>query len=462
MKMTRMRQVSAVFVLFFLFLSSGPLTAGTGGMIRDAELEDGLSALARPLAIAAGFDDGIIVRIIIDPDYNAYVTGGRTIYIHSGLLLKARSAEEILGVIAHEIGHLAAGHVPLRAEAIQEAGLATALASLAAAAAVVAGSPDAAVGLALGGIDQGQRRYLKTSRRDESIADEWALRLLDEAQISSAGLADFMRRLAGQRALPETRQTSYYSSHPGAADRLSVFNDHSLRTRHEARSLSPQQLALMARLVLKLSAYVNLPEQTLQNPYEISWPRRHGDTALYQPGKSATDYQHAIATYRRGQLDLAAEQLARLTAAHSKDPYFLEFAGDIEMARAAPQRAADFYTRALAEKNEHPLISLSLGRALIAANTQQELLRAITVLEGVREKEPDWAFVMRQLAIAYGRTGQTDKADILLAEEALLHGDKGRATALARRVAGKDNADKNLKLRALDILFELDMPLSPQ
>ena len=97
--MTRIRQIRAYFVLFFLLLSSFSTPSLAGGMIRDSELEAGFEALSAPMAHAAGMQDGIIIRIIIDPSYNAFVAGGRTIYLHSGLLLKARSAEEILGVI---------------------------------------------------------------------------------------------------------------------------------------------------------------------------------------------------------------------------------------------------------------------------------------------------------------------------------------------------------------------------
>ena len=124
------------------------------------------------------FQKALKIRIIIDPAYNAFVVGGETVFIHSGLLLTARSAEEILGVIAHEIGHLAAGHAPLREEAVKDASLATALTAIAAAAVAASGSADAALGVAIGGSDRAKRRYLSLSRKDESVADEWALSLV--------------------------------------------------------------------------------------------------------------------------------------------------------------------------------------------------------------------------------------------------------------------------------------------
>ena len=460
--MTRIRQIRACFVLFFLTLPIFAPASLSAGMIRDSELEAGLEKLSNPMARAAGIEQGISIRIIINPSYNAFVAGGRTVYLHSGLLLKARSAEEILGVIAHEIGHLAAGHVPLRSEAVQEASLATALATVAAAAAAAAGSPDAALGLAIGGVDRGNRAYLKTSRRDESIADEWALQLLDKTGISSFGLADVMRRLSAQNALPESRQSEYYSTHPGASSRLATFNDHIRLEEHDPREISLEDMRLLQRLVIKLAAYVNSPRQTLQKPLQPSWPRSSADPATLAPDADIALYEKTIAQYRYGELAAARANIETLIARHPDDPWYLEFAGDIYLASAEAESAADFYQTALAIRAGDPLISLSLGRALISVNQPAQLADAVVALETSLESAPDWAFVKRQLAIAYGRLGKISHADILLAEEALINGDTPRAIALARRVLGREGVSQPLRSRATDILLSLDVPLIVQ
>ena len=457
--MTRIWQIRAYFVLFILTLSMGTPTSLMAGMIRDSELEAGFEKLSNPMAFAAGIEQGITIRIIIDPSYNAFVAGGRTVYLHSGLLLKARSAEEILGVIAHEIGHLAAGHVPLRSEAVQEANLATALATVAAAAAAAAGSPDAALGIAIGGVDTGKRAYLKTSRRDESIADEWALQLLDKTGISSFGLADVMRRLSAQNALPESRQSEYYSTHPGASSRLATFNDHLRLKEPGTREISAEDMRLLQRLVIKLAAYVNPPRQTLQKPLQPAWPRSRTDQASLAPNADVVLYEKTIAQYRYGELAASRENIQALLSRQPDDPWYLEFAGDIYLASADAETAAGFYQAALKKRADDPLISLSLGRALISINQPAQLAKAVAALETSLESEPDWAFVKRQLAIAYGRLGKKSNADILLAEEAMINGDKPRAIVLARRVLGREGVSPPLRSRATDILLSLDVPL---
>ena len=142
--------------LFLITIAQSALA----GLIRDTELETGLLSLAAPLMRAAGYaPDAISIRIIIDSNYNAFVAGEHVIYIHSGLLLNAQSAEEILGVIAHELGHLKAGHVPRRDEALRDAGTAGTLAAIAALALAAGGAPsDAAVGVMVGGTDQAKGR----------------------------------------------------------------------------------------------------------------------------------------------------------------------------------------------------------------------------------------------------------------------------------------------------------------
>ena len=257
----------AHFMVFLLFFQLDSVSVA--GLIRDTEVETIFQDAVQRMAEEAGFADGIKIRVIVDPSYNAFVIGGQTVYIHTGLLLSARSAEEILGVIAHEIGHLAAGHAPLRQEAVRDANLATALTAIASAAVAATGSAEAAVGVAIGGTDSAKRQYLSTSRKDESVADEWALRLLDKAGISSFGLTDFMRRQASERMLTQGRQSEYYTTHPGAKERLATFIEHTAQIPKD-RALSRTEHQLLARAVLKLAAFIH-SHRLPQNMQNSSW-----------------------------------------------------------------------------------------------------------------------------------------------------------------------------------------------
>ena len=440
------------FTLFFVFtfLISAGLSSAKAGLIRDSELEYGFTEIAREMAAEAGFPQGIEFRIVINPSYNAFVRGGNTVYLHSGLLLTAHSAEEIYGVIAHEIGHLAAGHVPLRSEVEKQASLANALTAIASAAAVATGSVDAALGVAIGGTDRSKRLYLQKSRADESVADEWAIRLLNSQNVTTAGLAGFMRRMAAQRALPETRQSEYYLSHPGAKQRLAAFSDNIVEHGHRLGDLPVSKQQLMGRLVAKLRAYVLSPARILKAPVEIDWP-------AYTPDETHIAYAKAIAHYRRGTLTEAEMLMQNLSATHRGDIWFAEFLGDVQFSLAQLQDAAKAYQHALQLAPDAALIKLSYARSLIASNDNTVLSQAIMLLEEAVEAEPKWAFLRRQLGVAYGRNRQLGHADLALAEEALLRGDTQNAALLARRSLSHSDSPADITARARDILFELNI-----
>ena len=312
----------ALISLFSITLVQSALA----GLIRDTELETGLLNLSAPLMRAAGYaPDAISIRIIIDSSYNAFVAGERVIYIHSGLLLNAQSAEEILGVIAHELGHLKAGHVPRRDEALRDAGTAGTLAAIAALALAAGGAPsDAAVGVMVGGADQAKRKMLRSFRYDEAVADELGLDYLDEAGITSAGLEQMMRRMAAERALPESRQSQYYQTHPDSAQRLAVYQDHARQDGNKSAPVSADDTNLMDRLVAKLRAYSEPAHSILRQTAKTD--------------SADAIYSHAIAQYRRGDLKAAIILMGQLCAAHPADPFYHEFCGDIllSMANAGP------------------------------------------------------------------------------------------------------------------------------
>jgi predicted Zn-dependent protease len=439
MNMTLMIRNYAVCLLVLLLFVSLP-SAVSAGMIRDTELESGLQKLMAPLVKAAGYPPGTIaVRIIIDPNYNAFVAGKQIIYVHSGLLLDAQSTEEIIGVLAHEIGHLKAGHVPRRDAAIAAANSANALAALAAIAVAGGGGGDAAAGVLIGGQDQATRKLLQTIRYDEAVADELGLSLLDKTGISASGLRDMMQRMAAQRALPESRQSRYYQTHPGAVERLGVYQDHVNRKDRETTPLAGDILTLAERLETKLRAYVEPPQSVLAQFTDETVPVHL--------------YARSIARYRRGELEAALAVIDRLIEKAPDDPFFHEFRGDVLLSMAKPSASALAYEKAISLRPDSPQILLNYGRSLVAGGRADDFTIAISALEKARNGEAKWAFAHRQLAIAYGRAGRLADADMTLAEEALLTGDTQQAIKMARRTLSYENLRNELQNRANDILF---------
>ena len=415
----------------------------TAGMIRDSEIEAGLESLVAPMAAAAGFAPGeVAVRIVIDPDYNAFVAGQRVIYVHSGLLAEAQDLREYLGVMAHELGHLKEGHVQRLDDALQQANSTATAATLAAIAlAAGAGSGDAAAGVLIGGNDTAVRGFLSSRRRNEAVADEIGMELLEATGTSAVGLRDLMARMARQRSIPESRKSIYYSTHPGANERLRTLQDHVNRSPHSEAELPPRAVAIYQRVTAKLQAWTEAPQRILARADEVA------------PNKLLARYMMAIGEFRRGDLNAALAHMDVLVTQFPEDAFFHEFRGDVLFGLARTDEAADAYERALGHLPGSMLVKLSLGRALIAGGSTAELTRAAQVLREARDTEPQWAFLHRQYGIALGKLGRISEADLALADEAILLGDRQRAAQLAKRVLARDGLDQVVQSRASDILF---------
>ena len=417
-------------------------TIASASMIRDTEIEAGLTVMLAPLEQAAGYAPGSIdMRVILNQEYNAFVAGKRMIFMHSGLLIEASSELEVIGVMAHELGHIKEGHVQRNDDELKQASGAAALATAAAIAVAAGGQGGAAAGVLIGGNDQAARGYLASRRRAESIADEISLRLLEDTGMSAVGLRDLMQRMARQRSIPESRQSTYYSTHPGAADRLQTFQDHLNRSPHSDTPAPDAVTKLFERIRAKIIAWTESPQ------------RVHAIADDIAPDGSIATYMKAIADFRRGDLNDAADRLDELVARYPEDPFFHEFRGDVLFAMARPADAAEAYRFALALRPGSALIQINLGRALIAIGGPADLEEAVAALEAARGLEGDWAFVHRQYGIALGRSGRIAEADLALADEAILRGDGTRAARLARRVLKMETVDEVLRNRASDIVF---------
>lgn len=441
MLMRRYFMPTRIFIALLCLLLPSVATAN---VIRDTEIEQVLLRIAQPMARQSGIGaERIHIRIVINPSYNAFVIGDNTIYIHSGLILGAENLLEVAGVMAHEIGHIASGHVQRREEVINEAGRATILGALVAVALTATGAGAAAVGVLVGSADQAQRTVLARSRQDEGVADEWAIRLMQGQSFSLYPMAETMRRLGSQRLLPQSRQSEYYQTHPSAHERSAVFQDHI--NQHEPMPLpTPAWMPpAFERIKNKLQAWTHPPKTTIAN--------------LLGQDDTQAQFMRAIALMRLADTPSARDIMAVLVAESPDNPFFREFYGDILLALGEGVEAARQYEQTLdlldTEVNRGQIL-LSLGRAYVASGDPALLPQAITALEEASQLEPKWAFAKRQLGISYGKAGRKADADLTLAEEALIMGNTDLAERLAKRVETHADATAIHKQLAADILIQ--------
>ena len=436
--------LKALMLAGLLLINGGSFNSNLAqaGVIRDTEIEDALLKIMRPMAEDAGLNpDQMRVRVVIDNNYNAFVAADNMIYMHSGLITEAESIVEVAGVLAHEIGHIASGHIPRRNEIMQSANLNSLLSAFAAIALSASGNPDAAVGVIAGGTDRSRRLILAQSRQDEGVADEWAIKLMEAQNLSLQPMADAMRKIGAQRSLPESRQSDYYLTHPASHERSAVFQDHV--NQHEDHEMTTPGWMILAhqRMKTKLEGWTLPPKTVLSTTF--------GDYS-----EEAT-YKRAIAFYRLSDYTAAIDAMTDLTAEHPNDPYYWEFFGDVYRTNGDADAAIDAYEKSIALIGSDlnlGQINLSLGRALMMKGDALSMMKAVKILEKAHQDEPQWAFVKRQLGIAYGKSGQYAAADLILAEEALILGNIDLAVRLAKRVSSHDDASAIQNQLAADII----------
>ena len=404
----------AVALAFFGLAAALPAraqqTAPRISLIRDAEIETIIRAYAAPVFAAAGLSAGSIrVHLVSDSAINAFVAGGLNLFMNTGLLLRAENANQVIGVIAHEAGHLAGGHLARTREAMRNATIEGMIAmALGMAAAVAGGRPEGAGAAMLGGIQLAERSFLAYSREMESSADQAALTFLERAHISSRGLQEFLTSLFDQELISVGRQDPYLRSHPITRERVDHVRTFLLTSRYADVPIAARFAEMHQRMRAKLLGFID-PDRALQ---------QYGESDRSIPAR----YARAIAFYRKAQTDRAIALMDGLIRERPNDPYFQEMKAQILLEAGRAADSLPFYQRAVQLLPDEPLLRTELGAAQIQTGRADQIRAAIATLERSRQLDNTYGETWRLLAIAYGRDGQIGMASLAQAElEAINH-----------------------------------------
>jgi predicted Zn-dependent protease len=382
-----------------------------GGLIRDSEIEHISRDWATPLFAAAGLVPGDVeIYLINDPAINAFVAGGQKVFLNTGLLLAAETPDQVMGVIAHETGHLSGGHLVRTQKALAKANLQTIMAVLLGAAAVAGGANgDAGAALVLGGQQVAQSGLLQYSRAQESAADQAAFELITRIGQNPQGLVEFLQIIARQEGLQEDRRDPYVRSHPLFPDRIAA-----LRARIDLATPGPVLPPLVTeatfgRMQAKLAGFLEDPDRVLRR-----YPK--------SDHRVSARYARAVAYHRAGRLDDSLLEITVLLENDPNDPYFHELLGQILMERGRVVDSLIPYARAVALAPNEPLLRLGLASAQIASENPALMTDAILQLQFVTNAEPKNVEAWRQLAITYGRSGDLGNSALASAEQYLALG----------------------------------------
>ena len=413
--------ITAFLAVVITFFSSQRASAAPTSFVRDTELENTIRGYATPIFLAAGLDPAVVrIYLVNDKQINAFVAGGQNLFINTGLLMQSEDAGQVIGIIAHEAGHIAGGHLVRVHDALARGTAESILAMVLGAAAMAAGAPQVGAAVMSGGQNVALRNFLQYTRTQEGSADAAAMRYLDATHQSARGLLSFFEFLSGQEALVSENQDPYLRTHPLTQDRIEALSTFVAKSPYSDTPVKPEFQQQHRRMLAKLHAFLDDPVITRRR-----YPTN--DQSL------EARYAEAIVQHRTAHLDKALAAVDGLIAEHPTDPYFQELKGQILFESGRPNEALQPYRKAVELLPDAPLLRVDLARVEMAINDRELLEPAIANLRASLRQERNRPFVWRQLAIALGRNGQMGESSLALAEEAMLL-DK---TAEAKFHAGK-------------------------
>jgi predicted Zn-dependent protease len=399
-------------------------------VLRDTESEQLLRDYTRPILRAAGLEkQNIHVVIINDRAFNAFVADGRRIFVNYGALMQSETPNQIIGVLAHETGHLAGGHLAKMHEQLARAQTQMIIAMLLGAGAMVAGSRsgNSDNGLANAGaaaISAPQeiirRSLLSYQRQQEENADRAAIKFLDATGQSAKGMYETFKRFTNDSLFAAHGADPYVQSHPMPADRVAALEQLARTSPNWDKKDDPALQMRHDMMRAKISAFMER-QDTVYRRYPLS------DTSM--PAR----YAHAISTYLHGDPHSALAQIDGLIQAQPANPYFYELRGQALLEGGKPAEAIAPLRKAVQLSNHAPLIEMLLGQALVGTDNGAYTAEAIAILRAAVARETEAPLGFTQLAMAYAKKGDLAEADLASAQAAYLRGDNKTARDLASR-----------------------------
>lgn len=444
----------------FLCLSIGTIgpwttiaQAQSGGQLslfRDAEIEDTIRLYTTPLFEAANLNpDSIEIHLVDQPVLNAFVANGRHMFLFSGLLMESEDPNLVIGVIAHETGHLEAGHLARVRGVYENASAGVLLSTILGLAVALAGSPGAGVAVAVIGGEASARSAIHYTRSQESGADQAGMRLLEETGQSAEGLRDLMETLAdSELLLSANSEIPYFLTHPLSSDRVQTLNAHIERSAYSGQPTDPELVDRQKRMVAKLYGFLRLPRVTY-----LRYPDRDAD--IY------SRYAWAIAKYIERDMPEALELIDGLIAEEPENPYFYELRGQMLYETGNIQESLPSYYRSVELAPGEPLLRIGLSRALLQSSDPLDWEEARLQLEESRRVDPDNPSTWFLLGDVYGKLNLMPQSNVSRAEWHFLRGDLTTARSFAERaIQGLDYGTPDW-FRADDIIAAADSAPSP-
>jgi len=432
-------------VIAALSLCAGQVAAQDGGILRDSETEKLLKDMVNPLVVAAGLPkNSIDVVVVNDNSVNAFTSGGQVIYINAGLMNYADNANQVQGVMAHELGHIVGGHSIGIQQGISKANKISILSLLLGLAAAVAGAGAAGMAAMSMGQEAAYGNLMAFSRAQEGTADAAGASYLSKAGITGKGSLDFFGKLENLQfryGYAHDEEAAFYNNHPMTSDRIATLREDYEKDPAWNTKPDPQIEARFQRARAKLYGYLAKPDDVL---------RHYPEYMTTEPAR----YARVYAYHKQARTDDAIREADALLAMEPNDPYYLEIKGQVLLEAGKPTEALEPLRKATELTNNDPLIASTFGHALVATEDKAHLDEAETVLRAAVSRDRENPFAWYELGMVYGARGDIPRAQLASAEQQIMSDSPAQALRSANSAQGGLTKGSPDWLRAGDIAMQ--------
>ena len=417
-------------------------------LLRDTEIEETMQDYTTPILRAAGLSPSSVdIYLVNDPSLNAFVTRGQNIFLHSGIITQSTTPNQLKGVIAHEAGHIAGGHLVRSDYGSRSAYGAILIAAGIGLAAILAGEAEAGA-LVLGGSQQfGTIEYLAYSRVNESAADQYAAQYMEATGQSAQGLIDFFDRFRAQEVLSNARRFPYFRGHPLSSDRIDKLRERVEESPYTEVTDTEDEQHRLEMAKAKLRGFLEGPQVVFSKypPEDQSKPAR---------------YARAVAHFKAADLRNAVREVDSLIEDEPQNPYFYELKAQILYESGQREKAIEPARQALKLKPNSPLLEIALAQSLLETSDRSQVEESIVLLKSALTVEKGNSYAWYTLSRAYGELGQEALAKYAVAEQAYAVGDLQRARSFAQRAQDDLQRGDPQWRRASDIIVVSDAQLA--
>ena len=435
-------RISYFFKSFLLLCLITFSTLVSANIIRDAEIENFLEEISHPIFSESNLNlNSVDIYIFNDKSINAFVACGQKIFVNTGLIQSFETPSMLRGVMAHETGHIAGGHLARSDEALERAQTPMIVGLLLGIGAAIAGDGDAAQALLLGSQQIAQGMVAKYSRSQESAADQAAIKYLEGIKKSSNGMLEVLYKFANQEALSSNRQSVRVRSHPISRDRIRSLEQKVNKSQFINERDNEKILFQYKMIQAKLDGFLN-------NPNDVIRKAKKDSSLIFNK------YSLAVAYYRKALLKESLSALNEMINQYPNHPWFYELKGQVLYESGKIRESIIPYRKSLSISPNEPLLMVALATALNALENKNNAIEAISLLKKSLMHDQKNTQTWFQLAISYSRINDIGNAELASAERHFLTGNVKMASFHAKKSLKYNKNSSISKLRAQDIVLD--------